>query len=101
MIKDKDKYMLLLKKIVKLMAKADLDELIYGNSFFEFTDREIKLLEPEKVITKFSKNGKNKICLKNGNTIETFGDKKQSKLRGKAPIEKFYETYKGIFNDKN
>ena len=39
----------LVKQFMKLLNKADLDYMIYGNSHWEFTDRKIELIDPRKV----------------------------------------------------
>ena len=53
---DKDKYLELMNKLTKqlgrMMAQADEDELIFGNSFWEFSDRAIKVVHPEEVTKK-------------------------------------------------
>jgi len=40
---------MLIDKLYELLIKSDRDEKVYGNSFFDITDRKIELIEPNKV----------------------------------------------------
>ena len=40
------------RHIFKLLRKKEEDEMIYGDSFVEFTDRKIEIIEPTRVIIK-------------------------------------------------
>ena len=39
----------ILEKAIELILKADLDELIYGNSYVEFGERSITVIDPRNV----------------------------------------------------
>lgn len=47
---DKLKATKILEKAIELLHLSDRDEMVYGNSYFEITERGIKLLEPSEVI---------------------------------------------------
>ena len=44
--------------ILKLLKRKEQDKWIYGNSFIEFTDRKVEVLEPVKVLIIRNKKGK-------------------------------------------
>ena len=48
----------LVESFMKLINKADLDKIIYGESYWEFTDRKIEVLDPKKVKLTINKKGK-------------------------------------------
>ena len=39
----------LIKQLIKILRKADLDMDIKGNAYWKFTDRKIELVKPEEV----------------------------------------------------
>jgi len=43
----------LIEQFVKLIDRADLDRIITGNSYWEFTDRKIEVINPKNI--KYSK----------------------------------------------
>lgn len=45
----------LIDSFMKLINRGDLDKIIYGNTYWEFTDRKIEVIEPDKV--KWDKKG--------------------------------------------
>ena len=49
-----NKYKKILEKVMDLIHLSDRDEMLYGNSYIEFGERSIKVLDPTKVnLTKF------------------------------------------------
>ena len=44
---------ILIEKFFKLINRADLDMIIYGNAYWKFTDRKIEVINPEDI--KYSK----------------------------------------------
>jgi len=74
----------LIDSFMKLIDRADLDKFIYGNAFWEFTNRKIELIKPEKVTLTNSKT-------KKANVDKYFIQKKRltkSKLYGKSILNK-------------
>ena len=49
MLKEKEFNQKLIDGFVKLKQRADLDKMIYGNAFYEITDRKIEIINPEKI----------------------------------------------------
>ena len=47
----------LISQFMKLIRKADMDKMISGNSFWEFTDRKMEIIDPCKIMTKYNKKG--------------------------------------------
>lgn len=45
----------LIDQFMKLIRRADLDKIITGNSYWEFTERKIELIDPQKI--KHNKKG--------------------------------------------
>ena len=43
------KFIKLFEKMIDLYALSNTDEMIYGNSYFEFGDRTIRLLDPNNI----------------------------------------------------
>ena len=48
----------LVEHIFKLLKVKDEDEMIYGDSFVEFTDRKIEIINPTKLYIIKNKKGK-------------------------------------------
>ena len=73
------KFKTLMKKILdtiqNMMILSNRDEIIYGDSYWEFSDRKIELIEPKKI----KKEGKYWIGIDYA--------KKQPKLYGKSILE--------------
>lgn len=45
----KDLYIKIVNKLYKMVLEGEKDEIIYGNQFWEFSDRKIELIHPKKI----------------------------------------------------
>ncbi len=46
-----------LEKVMDLWLQKEKDEMIFGNSYMEITDRKIEIIDPSRVIIKKTKEG--------------------------------------------
>lgn len=49
------------RAIIQIRHQMDADKQIYGDSFIEFTDRKIEVIQPDKVMLKLEMYSKDKI----------------------------------------
>ena len=52
-ISEKDFEKKFISSVVQIRRTMEMDKMIYGDAFIEFTDRKIEVLEPTKVIIKY------------------------------------------------